>query len=42
MSLRRPVKFVEDRNEHFRATTHGRESVREYQIAARADGGSWP
>ena len=38
MSLRRPVKFVEDRNEHFRATTHGRESVHDYQIAARSDG----
>ncbi len=38
MSLRRPVKFVEDRNEHFRATTHGRESVHDYRIAARADG----
>ena len=38
MSLRRPVKFVEDRNEHFRATTHGRESVHDYRIAARSDG----
>jgi carbon-monoxide dehydrogenase large subunit len=38
MSLRRPVKFVEDRNEHFRATTHGRESVHHYTIAARSDG----
>jgi carbon-monoxide dehydrogenase large subunit len=38
MSLRRPVKFVEDRNEHFRATTHARESVHEYRIAARSDG----
>ncbi|HWG60977.1 MAG TPA: xanthine dehydrogenase family protein molybdopterin-binding subunit [Streptosporangiaceae bacterium] len=37
-SLRRPVKFVEDRNEHFRATTHGRESVHDYVIGARADG----
>lgn len=37
-SLRRPVKFVEDRNEHFRATTHGRESVHEYRIGARSDG----
>jgi carbon-monoxide dehydrogenase large subunit len=37
-SLRRPVRFVEDRNEHFRATTHGRESVHEYRIAARSDG----
>jgi carbon-monoxide dehydrogenase large subunit len=38
MSLRRPVRFVEDRNEHFRATTHGRESVHDYRIAARSDG----
>jgi carbon-monoxide dehydrogenase large subunit len=38
ISLRRPVKFVEDRNEHFRATTHGRESVHHYRIAARSDG----
>jgi carbon-monoxide dehydrogenase large subunit len=38
ISLRRPVKFTEDRNEHFRATTHGRESVHDYLIAARADG----
>jgi carbon-monoxide dehydrogenase large subunit len=37
-SLRRPVRFVEDRNEHFRATTHGRESVHDYTIAARSDG----
>jgi aerobic carbon-monoxide dehydrogenase large subunit len=38
ISLRRPVKFVEDRNEHFRATTHARESVHDYRIAARSDG----
>jgi carbon-monoxide dehydrogenase large subunit len=38
MSLGRPVKFVEDRNEHFRATTHGRESIHDYRIAARTDG----
>ncbi len=38
MSLRRPVKFVEDRQEHFRATTHGRESVHDYRIGARQDG----
>lgn len=37
-SLHRPVKFVEDRNEHFRATTHGRESVHHYRIAASSDG----
>jgi carbon-monoxide dehydrogenase large subunit len=38
ISLRRPVKWVEDRNEHFRATTHARESVHDYRIAARSDG----
>ena len=38
MSLRRPVKWVEDRGEHFRATTHGRESVHDYRIAACRDG----
>ena len=34
MALRRPVKWVEDRDEHFRATTHGRESVHDYRIGA--------
>ena len=38
MALRRPVKWVEDRDEHFRATTHGRESVHDYRIGARSDG----
>jgi carbon-monoxide dehydrogenase large subunit len=38
MALRRPVKWVEDRGEHFRATTHGRESVHDYRIGARSDG----
>ena len=38
MLLRRPVRWVEDRQEHFRATTHARESVHEFRIAARADG----
>jgi carbon-monoxide dehydrogenase large subunit len=38
MTLRRPVKFVEDRNEHFRATTHARESVHDYRIGANSDG----
>jgi carbon-monoxide dehydrogenase large subunit len=38
MTLRRPVKWVEDRMEHFRATTHARESTHDYRIAARADG----
>jgi carbon-monoxide dehydrogenase large subunit len=38
MALRRPVKWVEDRAEHFRASTHARESVHDYRIAADADG----
>ena len=38
ISLRRPVRFTEDRSEHFRATTHARESVHDYTIAARRDG----
>ncbi|HEY0358352.1 MAG TPA: xanthine dehydrogenase family protein molybdopterin-binding subunit [Mycobacteriales bacterium] len=38
MALRRPVKWVEDRMEHFRATTHAREATHDYRIAARADG----
>ncbi|HMJ33508.1 MAG TPA: xanthine dehydrogenase family protein molybdopterin-binding subunit [Baekduia sp.] len=38
MALRRPVKWVEDRLEHFRATTHGREAVHDFTIGAMADG----
>ena len=38
MSLRRPVKWIEDRMEHFRASTHGRESVHDYTIAAEKGG----
>ena len=38
MDLRRPVKFVEDRVEHFRAATHGREAVHDFRIGADADG----
>lgn len=38
MALRRPVKFVEDRVEHFRATTHAREAVHDFTIGADADG----
>jgi carbon-monoxide dehydrogenase large subunit len=34
----RPVKWVEDRVEHFRACTHARESVHELELAADADG----
>jgi carbon-monoxide dehydrogenase large subunit len=38
IALRRPVKWVEDRVEHFRATTHARESVHEVRLGATADG----
>jgi carbon-monoxide dehydrogenase large subunit len=38
IDLRRPVKWTEDRIEHFRASTHGRESVHEYKIGADAEG----
>jgi carbon-monoxide dehydrogenase large subunit len=38
MALRRPVKWIEDRMEHFRASTHGRESTHDYRLAAMADG----
>jgi carbon-monoxide dehydrogenase large subunit len=38
MDLRRPVKFIEDRVEHFRAATHGREAVHDFRIGADADG----
>jgi carbon-monoxide dehydrogenase large subunit len=38
MALRRPVKWVEDRLEHFRATTHAREAVHDFAIGAMADG----
>ncbi len=38
MRARRPVKWVEDRVEFFRATTHARESVHTVQIGARTDG----
>jgi carbon-monoxide dehydrogenase large subunit len=32
------VKWAEDRLEHFRATTHAREAVHDFSIAARSDG----
>jgi carbon-monoxide dehydrogenase large subunit len=38
MALRRPVKWVEDRAEHFRASTHARESVHDFRIGADASG----
>src|SRR4051794_15654393 len=38
IQVRRPVKWIEDRLEHFRATTHAREAVHDFRIAAAADG----
>ena len=34
----RPVKWVEDRNEHFLATAHSREQIHEVEMALRDDG----
>jgi len=34
----RPVKWIEDRYEHFIATNHAREQVHEIEVAATADG----
>jgi aerobic carbon-monoxide dehydrogenase large subunit len=38
IGVRRPVKWVEDRVEFFRATTHAREAVHHVRIGARSDG----
>src|SRR5579864_1996024 len=38
LQLRRPIKWVEDRREHFVATNHSREQVGEVEVAAQADG----
>jgi aerobic carbon-monoxide dehydrogenase large subunit len=38
IELGRPVKWVEDRVEHFRAATQGREALHDFRIAADADG----
>jgi carbon-monoxide dehydrogenase large subunit len=38
IDLARPVKWIEDRNEHFRTTTHAREAVHDVEIAAGRDG----
>jgi aerobic carbon-monoxide dehydrogenase large subunit len=38
IDLARPVKWIEDRTEHFRATTHAREAVHHAEIAATKDG----
>lgn len=38
MRLRRPVKWIEDRQEHFVATVHAREQRHEAELAATRDG----
>ncbi len=38
MALGRPVKWIEDRLEHFRATTHAREAVHDFRIGVDRDG----
>lgn len=38
MALRRPVKWIEDRMEHFRAATHGREAAHRFRVGATAGG----
>lgn len=38
LAVRQPVKWIEDRLEHFRSATHGRESLHDYQIGAMKDG----
>ena len=38
IATRRPVKWIEDRLEYFRASTHAREAIHDVKIGARADG----
>jgi carbon-monoxide dehydrogenase large subunit len=38
IDIGRPVKWVEDRVEHFRGCTHAREAVHELELAGSADG----
>ncbi len=38
IALRRPVKWIEDRMEYFRASTHGREATHDFRIGADRDG----
>ncbi|MEV6273413.1 xanthine dehydrogenase family protein molybdopterin-binding subunit [Kribbella sp. NPDC051936] len=38
LRLGRPVKWIEDRSEHFVATNHAREQIHELEIAATKDG----
>jgi carbon-monoxide dehydrogenase large subunit len=38
LQLKRPVKWIEDRREHFFATTHEREQIHDVEVAVGADG----
>ncbi len=38
IATRRPVKWIEDRMEHFRASTHGREAVHDFTVGADRTG----
>ncbi|MEA2433924.1 MAG: aerobic carbon-monoxide dehydrogenase large subunit [Actinomycetota bacterium] len=38
VELARPIKWIEDRREHFLASTHSREHVYDMEVAYRADG----
>ncbi len=38
LALKRPIKWVEDRLEHFRATVHEREQVHDVELAATNEG----
>ena len=38
MTVRRPVKWVEERSENFLATTHGRDQIADVEAAAKNDG----
>ena len=38
LDLGRPIKWIEDRTEHFRATTHAREATHDAELAATRDG----
>jgi carbon-monoxide dehydrogenase large subunit len=38
LDLGRPIKWIEDRTEHFRATTHAREATHDAELAATRNG----
>jgi carbon-monoxide dehydrogenase large subunit len=38
MRLNRPVKLIEERSEHYVATTHGRDHVQDAQVVGKRDG----